>query len=142
MERACFRCEDADKNPSIAAHRRSLVERQARYALDFTATFFKSSRDHQIHGLKCSDFTLWGRKPGPAKRLAALGLAAAAVAAGHDVAVIDLTRKRRPRDREDRRAKKTPPWCPRQASRLGPTLDAARQALACGIRDHRHRRAQ
>lgn len=69
-----------------------------------------------------------GQKGGTGKTTTVLGLAVAATSAGHDVAVIDLDPQATAANWKDRREGENPPVVSAQASRLQPTLDAARNA--------------
>jgi chromosome partitioning protein len=70
--------------------------------------------------------SLIGQKGGTAKTTSAVGLAVAAARAGHDVAVIDIDPQASAAKWRDRRKEENPVVVSAQASRLQPTLEAAR----------------
>jgi len=74
--------------------------------------------------------SLVGQKGGTGKTTICLGLACAAVAAGHTVAVIDLDPQATASKWQDRRADDNPAVVSAQASRLKPALDVARTNAA------------
>jgi chromosome partitioning protein len=67
-----------------------------------------------------------GTKGGTAKTTVCVGLACAAVVAGHTVAIIDLDPQASASKWKDRRAEESPAVVSAQASRLKPALDVAR----------------
>src|SRR5258705_12697276 len=72
--------------------------------------------------------SLVGQKGGTGKTTVCLGLACAAAAAGHTVAIVDLDPQATASKWKDRRTEDNPAVVSAQASRLKPALDAARGA--------------